>query len=71
MSCPRCGGDNQCAVAAKSPAIIVTPNEVCAGDQSCWCFAVVMTPEQRQRLPKSSSCYCAACLNFLVQEIQS
>jgi hypothetical protein len=71
MSCPRCGADNQCAVATKAQVSAVAPTERCAGDLSCWCFQVQLTPEQRALLPKSTSCYCAACLDFLVQEIQA
>ena len=70
MSCPRCGADNQCAVATKAPNASVAQTQTCAGDVSCWCFQVPLTAEQRALLPKSTSCYCAACLNFLVREAQ-
>lgn len=70
MSCPRCGADNQCAVAAKTQVTAAAQTK-CAGDLSCWCFQVQLTPEQRALLPKSTSCYCAVCLDFLVQEIKA
>lgn len=71
MSCPRCGADNQCAVAATEQVTAVAQAKTCAGDLSCWCFQVPLSLEQRALLPKSTSCYCAACLDFLVKEIQA
>ncbi len=70
MSCPRCGADNQCAM-VKAPVTANALNQTCAGDVSCWCFQVPLTVKQREQLPKSASCYCAACLAVLVQEIRS
>jgi len=73
MSCPRCGADNQCAMEADPKlATGANPNRAdCAGDQSCWCFQVPLTSAQRAMLPASNSCYCAACLEFLVRDINS
>lgn len=72
MSCPRCGADNQCLVtsAASVGTNLNTKTAACAGDVSCWCFQVPITAEQRLLLPKSDSCYCAACLDELVREIK-
>ncbi len=71
MSCPRCGADNQCLVERASDVVLSTAVQAsgCAGDQSCWCFQVPLTPVQRALLPVSSSCYCAACLDALVKEV--
>lgn len=69
MSCPRCGADNQC-VMAQTTTTAAPSKQGCAGDLSCWCFQVPLTVQQREQLPKSTSCYCATCLAALVQEIQ-
>ncbi|MFN6970454.1 MAG: cysteine-rich CWC family protein [Rheinheimera sp.] len=68
MSCPRCGTDNQCQMTSVAPSIN-SQQTSCGGDASCWCFQLVLTPEQRALLPSSSSCYCAACLDELVTAI--
>lgn len=70
MTCPRCGADNLCAVTAKKTVSTLPQTAGCAGDQSCWCFQVQLSSEQRALLPKSTSCYCAVCLELLVREIQ-
>jgi len=70
MSCPRCGADNQCGAAA----IAATSGDSgpgCTRDQQCWCFQVQLTADQRTTLPQSAACYCAACLDVLVRDIQS
>lgn len=71
MSCPRCGADNQCAVVSNEDVATTGQSKAagCAGDLTCWCFQVPLTPAQRAFLPASSSCYCAACLQALVLEI--
>jgi hypothetical protein len=73
MSCPRCGADNQCQVASATNAgtSVNAKTAICTGNQSCWCFQVPITAEQRLLLPKSDSCYCAACLDALVREIKT
>ncbi len=72
MSCPRCGADNQCLMetAEKVAVINDAKDSGCAGDQSCWCFQIPLTSEQRAMLPVSNVCYCASCLELLVREIK-
>ena len=69
MNCPRCGGENQCALATLASDQQTPSEQACRGDVSCWCFQVAITPEQRARLPQSASCYCQACLDALVREL--
>jgi len=73
MSCPRCGAANQCLMeaAVKVGATTDVKGAGCTGDQRCWCFQVPLTSAQRAMLPQSNSCYCAACLDILVQEIKN
>ncbi|MBU1438270.1 MAG: cysteine-rich CWC family protein [Gammaproteobacteria bacterium] len=71
MSCPRCGAENQCLVESGQMVTTSNPSQMtgCSKDQNCWCFKVPLTPLQRASLPTSSSCYCAACLDILVKEV--
>jgi hypothetical protein len=50
-TCPLCGGDNQCAVAAGKP------------HESCWCWNATMDPEALAQAVDyaDSQCLCAAC----------
>ncbi|MEZ5568235.1 MAG: cysteine-rich CWC family protein [Halioglobus sp.] len=51
-TCPLCGGDNACAMAAGEPA------------ESCWCQAVSLSPDALSAIPASSlgkHCICARC----------
>jgi len=51
-TCPLCGADNQCAMAAGKPA------------ESCWCQDVTFDPKALERIPPASQgkhCVCQAC----------
>jgi len=51
-TCPLCGGDNQCAMAAGKPA------------ETCWCQGVTFDPEALARIPDASRnkhCICRTC----------
>lgn len=50
-TCPACGADNACAVAAGASA-------------SCWCFEVTVPAEALQALPepaRATVCLCPRC----------
>ena len=50
-TCPLCGGDNRCAVAAGR------------SHESCWCWTATMDPTALARAADyaDSQCLCAAC----------
>lgn len=50
-TCPLCGADNQCAVAAGRPA------------ESCWCYGVQMEGEalEKAKAITDAQCVCPAC----------
>lgn len=50
-TCPLCGADNQCAVAAGQPA------------ESCWCLGVQMEGEalEKAKAITAAQCVCPAC----------
>jgi len=51
-TCPLCGGDNQCAMAAGRPA------------QTCWCATATISADALAAIPQDSigkRCLCPAC----------
>lgn len=50
-TCPLCGADNQCAVAAGGPP------------ETCWCYSVQLEGEAKEKAAAISEaqCICPAC----------
>jgi Cysteine-rich CWC len=52
QSCPVCGADNQCAMAAGD------------ADQPCWCYSATISAEALAAIPEADvgrRCLCPAC----------